>query len=129
MAFSYDASTDAGKVRLLIADTHELTAIFSDEEITAFLEFTEVDGENTVLLAAALACESLAVDAVRTLKVLQMLDLKTDGAAVARALRQQATAWREQAEKEVTFEVIEMIASPFAWTEHVNKLRASEGYY
>jgi hypothetical protein len=113
MAFTYDVSTDAGKVRLLIADTVADTALFADEEISAFIE-QEDDGQGgtpTVKRAAALALEVIAVDAVRTLKVVQMLDLKTDGAAVARALRSQAAQLREQADSGMGIEIIQMLTS------------------
>lgn len=36
-SFSYDPSTDIGRVRQHMADTREATAVFSDEEITAAL--------------------------------------------------------------------------------------------
>ena len=37
MSFTYDLSTDVGKIRLLIPDTVSASAVFSDEELTALL--------------------------------------------------------------------------------------------
>ena len=59
MSFTYDPTTDRGKVRLLLGDTDTATAanqIFSDAEIDAFLSIES--GE--VYAAAAAGCESLA---------------------------------------------------------------------
>ena len=52
MAFTYDVSTDRGKVRLLCRDTVEASAVFSDAEVDAFLSLADSDK----LLAASLAC-------------------------------------------------------------------------
>lgn len=122
MSFTYDVTNDNGRVRLLIADTQEATPLFSDEEIGCFLEF-EGDGEgvNNPRRAAALALETIAVDSVRTLKVVQMLDLKTDGAAVARALRQQAQEWRTQADASGGIEIIQMLEGPEAQFDYLMK--------
>ncbi len=59
MAFTYDVTTDRGKVRLLIGDT-DITpttdAQFSDEEIQAFLDLAS----GSLLMAASYALESWA---------------------------------------------------------------------
>ena len=54
--FTYDLTTDVGKVRLLCRDTASATAIFSDEEIQVFLDMED----NVVKLAAAQAMENAA---------------------------------------------------------------------
>lgn len=56
MAFSHDPTTDRGKVRLLIYDTVEADAAFTDAEIDAFLELNSDD----IWYAAADAARSLA---------------------------------------------------------------------
>ena len=56
MAFTHDASTDRGKIRLLVYDTVETGAAFTDAEIDAFLE---INGDS-IWLAAADASRSLA---------------------------------------------------------------------
>lgn len=55
MTFTYDVTTDIGKVRLYINDNVEATAHFSDEEIQVFLT-----AGGSVNMASALALESWA---------------------------------------------------------------------
>lgn len=95
MEYTYDPSTDAGKVRLLISDTSVTDAenrLFFDEEIATFLE---LEGED-VRLAAALGLETIARNEVQVLKVISILNLQTDGASTARELRFQAKELRDQ---------------------------------
>lgn len=92
MVFNYDVETDMGKVRLLIGDTVQATALFQDAEITAFLGLNGDD----VRLAAAQGLETIAANQVMVLKVISLQGLSTDGASVARELRQQAASLREQ---------------------------------
>lgn len=126
MAFSYDPTTPRGQVRLLIHDTDVDNAdnqFFQDAEIDAFLT---LNGQN-VRLAAAQALDSLAADQAMTLKVIRVLDLQTDGAAVARELRQQAHSLRAQAEQGLEdfgdyaglFDWAEMAIDPFQWRERM----------
>jgi len=120
MAFTYDPSTDAGFVRLLIRDTDVFTPanqLFTDAEISAFL--TREGG--VARRAAAAALESLAVDQVMVLKVITMLDLSLDGAKVAAGLRAQANDLRALAEIEAAasggFDVAEMVVDQFTARE------------
>lgn len=92
MVFSYDSTTDAGIVRLLIGDTNDDGHLFEDAEITAFLTLNG----NRTRLAAAQALEAIAANQVMVLKVMTLHDLQLDGAAVARELRLQATSLRGQ---------------------------------
>lgn len=61
MAFTYDLTTDIGKVRLEIGDTNATSGVkpdglaFDDDELQVF-----IDGEGHVMRAAARACEVLA---------------------------------------------------------------------
>ena len=92
--FTYDLNTDAGKVRLLIPDNQSSDFLFNDDEINAFLTLES----SNIRRAAAMAVEAIARNEVLVLKVIKLLDLQTDGAAVARELRQQARDLREQAQ-------------------------------
>ena len=56
MAFTYDITTDRGKVRLLISDTNAADYQFEDTEIDAFLTMAS----SSLLLAASYALESWA---------------------------------------------------------------------
>jgi len=92
MAFTYDPTTSLGQVRLLISDTDATAAIFEDAEITAFLTLES----SNVYLAAAQALDTISVSEALTLKVIKLMDLSTDGAAVARELRARAISLRQQ---------------------------------
>lgn len=93
MAFTYDLSNSIGKVRLLIPDTQQTTAVFSDEEITAFLALES----SSVRRATALALETIASNEALTLKVVRLLDVQTDGAKLADSLLKRAATLRQQA--------------------------------
>lgn len=62
MAFTYDPTTDRGKVRLLVRDSSEATAVFSDAEIDAFLSMAGSD----IYLAASYGCQARAAQDATT---------------------------------------------------------------
>ncbi len=110
MAATYTPATDAGRVRLLISDTGGAGEfLFQDEEIN---EFLGMNG-GTVLLAAAQALRTIAGNEVQTSKVIQFLDLKTDGAKVAAALLAQADKLEAQADDDADFEIAELGVTQF----------------
>ena len=109
MTFTYSAtvSTDTDKVRLLISDIDEDNYIFEDVEIQVFL-----DMEAGVLLTAARALEVIAANEALVSKRVTILDLETDGPAVAKELRATAAEWRKQANgsaDDVGFAIAEMV--------------------
>lgn len=93
MGFTYDTNTALGVVRLVISDTDSEHPLFQDNEIQAYLDLNQ---EN-VRRAAASALDTLASSQAFTLKVISTLDLHTDGASVARALREHAKELRDEA--------------------------------
>lgn len=118
MAATYDVTTDAGKVRLLITDTDINNAIFSDDEIAAFLGMFD----SSVNRAAAMALETIATSQALTLKVIKLLDLQTNGDLLSAELRARAAALREIAntyDDGAAFDWAEMIPNQFAWRERV----------
>lgn len=94
MSATYDIGTNAGKVRLLCQDTDPADPYFLDTEIDAFLTLESGD----VRLAAAQALDAIASSEALILKKIRQLGgaLETDGPAVAKALREHATALRKQ---------------------------------
>jgi len=104
---------------MLITDRDEAHALFSDEEIDAFLSMEN----DSVRLAAAAALEAIARSEVLVLKVIETLSLKTDGAAVARELRQSARELREAEDSEGAFAVITMVDSKAGYLERIRKNR------
>lgn len=117
MAFSYDLATDRGRVRLLIPDTEAAKAVFQDEEIDAFLGL----GGQNVRIAAAHALDTIANNQALVLKVIRNMDLQTDGAAVARALREGAAALRQAAADEPAFGLAGMSLTSFNVREIIVK--------
>jgi hypothetical protein len=120
VAYTYNLSTDVGKVRLLIPDNDAGNYVFDDDEIDALLG---MEG-GVVKRAAALGLETIASNEALTLKVLRLLDLQTDGAALARELRLQAAALRQQAAADerasaesVAFDIAEQVYDDFGWRE------------
>lgn len=87
-----DPATDIGRVRLLATDLDEVSPLFSDAQIQAFLDM----GNGRVKRAAALALETIAVSEALVSKVIRTLDLSTDGAKVAAELRARAKALRDE---------------------------------
>lgn len=95
MAFTYDLTTDVGKVRALIPDRNVANYFFEDEEITAFLAM-----EGAVKPATALSLETLASNEAYVQKVIKLLDLTTNGAQTSAALLARADRLRQQATDE-----------------------------
>ncbi len=114
MAFTYNLTTEAGKVRLLITDTDYTNPIFEDNEIDVFLSLTAVDGTNDINLAAAAALETIAASEALVQKKIKLLDLTTDGPAVATSLRAAAKILREQSDNESYIDWSEMSLNTFA---------------
>lgn len=77
--FSYVLSTKVGKVRLLIADTAESSAIFEDEEIEAYLSMAS----NDINLAGAKALESICADKAKLAKKVKVGGYETETHALA----------------------------------------------
>ena len=83
MAFTADQTTDIGKVRLLLWDMDSTKPIFPDDNQISSLLVMEL---GDVKQAAALGYEIIAANRVLTLQVISLLDLKTDGASMSKAL-------------------------------------------
>lgn len=83
--------TDLDTVRLIISDLGT-PPTFSDPEIESFLAMED----GSVKLAAAQALDTIASNEAMVSKRIKTLDLQTDGPAVAKSLREHATALRDQ---------------------------------
>lgn len=115
MAFSYNLANDVGKLRLLIMDNQVSSYLFEDTELSLFVALES----NSVKRGAALALETMASNEAYVLKRIELLDLKTDGPAVAKELRERANGLRAQAEREESyadggaFDIAEMVVDDF----------------
>lgn len=125
MTLPYDLTTNTGKVRLLISDTDLDNLIFNDSEIAAFLA---LEGDN-VRLAAAQALDTIASNEALVQKRIRLLDLSTDGPAVARSLRAHASELRRQVYDGLTseeengsstnFDIGEMVVNDFSYRRKI----------
>lgn len=103
------ASEDLNVVRLLISDV-STPRTFTDGEL---LQFLTLEGDS-VKLAAAQALDAIASNEALVKQRIRTLDLQTDGPAVAKSLREHATALRAQVTDEVggDFEVTTGLGTP-----------------
>lgn len=121
--FTYDPTTDRGKVRMLITDRNPATEIFYDGEIDAYLSMMG----NNVLRAAALALMTIASEEALQLKVIKLLELTTDGAKLADSLRALALEYQEKAdlaeaaEEGGAFDYAELVVDEFTYRERLDK--------
>lgn len=132
MSYTYDPTNDNGRVRLLIPDRVEADAVYSDEEIAAFLAL-----ESGVYRAAALAVETIASDTAMTLRYTQTVGLTVDGTKASAELLKRAERLRTQADaadaaaeaaaEGGAFDWAEMVVDPFSYRERVvaERLRGS----
>lgn len=90
------------QVRALIADLDTTNPIFTDEQLTTYLELNDWDTsyKQGVYRAAADGLDAIATSEVLVSKKIRTQDLSTDGPAVAAELRKQASALRAKADEE-----------------------------
>ena len=122
MAFTYDPTTDRGKVRLLITDIVSTDPCFQDDEIDTFLTLAAA----SVFKAAALGLMTIAINEVLVSKRIKLLDLQTDGPAVADALNRKAKEYLALAvEADLAasggFDWAEQVFDQFTYLEKIEK--------
>lgn len=118
--FTYDPTTDVGRVRRTIPDKDEANAFWTDAEIESFL----VDEDNNWRRATALAIETMASDDLLVLKVVKVQNIETSLDRMMSALLKRAKQLRDDAAVEEAnagdaFEVAEVIVNDFQWRERV----------
>lgn len=113
MAFTYNPSTDVGKVRLLIGDTDITSPKFQDDELSALLTFE--NGEWG--LAAADALESLAATVGSTQSSVKIGDYQNSAADQVKNLQTQAQRLRDMVWNTPAFAAIEDDVSSFTRLE------------
>ena len=118
MPFTYDLSTDRGKVRLKIRDTDTTDPdrqLFEDDEIDFFI--TEAGSD--LNLAAAGALDSIAANAAVLAKMEKIGDYVIDSKAMAAAVMKAAQHYRSLSEQAPAFGYAEQVLSVFSWNEIV----------
>ena len=116
MAFTYDLSTNRGKVRLKIRDTDTADAtrqLFDDDEIDFFITEASVD----LNLAAAGALDAVSANAALLAKSQKIGDYTIDSKAMAEAVMKVAAHYRGLSEAAPAFDYAELNLSPFSEAE------------
>jgi hypothetical protein len=120
MVATYDLETDIGTVRLLTGiETDTDQAIMEDAEIQKL-----IDLEGDLKLAAAQVCDLIANSEVMITKMVSLLDLRTNGPAVADSLRKHADRLRAQGNADFTgdFDIAEEPDTVFGYRNLYAKL-------
>lgn len=119
---SFDTAPDAGNIT--VSYKHVL---LSDEDIQVYIDANPTE----VKLAAADALDAMAVNQALILKKIKLLDLETDGPALAKELRAAAKNLRDQVFSdefvESDFDIAEQINDFPGLREKVIKDRMREG--
>lgn len=113
MAFTYDVTTDRGKLRLLLSDVTADNYQFEDDEIDAFLTI----GNNNLYWSAALGLEVIASNEMMVHKRIEILGLTINAPAVATELRRIAGNWREVSFADEAFDIAEVPVDSAAYNE------------
>ena len=98
-------------------------SLLSDAQLQEFLDVEA----NDVKMASAQALDSIASTQALILKKIKVLDLTTDGPALAKALRDQAESLRKQAQSSPEFDLAEQITNVPGFVEKVIKDQMREG--
>lgn len=155
MAFSYTfgANPPIDFPRLLLFDTQQFAKdgvtrayIFEDSEINALsaivsnvwqssMKYSGTAGVATLpspptnyLRIAALGLDAIASNKARLSSITQLLDVKLSPAIAAKALREQAQAFRDADDNSMAFVIIEQVTTPWAyrdrWWNEVQRMAA-----
>lgn len=140
MSFSYDLENNpsVAYVRLLIADTVEDTAIFSDEEIVAAgriaggtFQSAQFYGAGSrlnlpsqpvsYLRVAALLLDALACNKGRLTNVTRVLDVTLSADKIAGNIRSQADNYRKIDDESGAFAIIEQCFTSWGFLDRFNR--------
>ena len=92
MSYTCDLTTPIGQVRLIVPDSTEAYALFSDEEMSALLAMED----DSVKRTAALALETIAASTAMVQGYIKTAGLQTDGSKAAGLLNARAAMLRQQ---------------------------------
>ena len=147
MSFSYQfgANPQIDYVRLLVSDTQETNHIFEDSEILMTYQINAAQWQSSMffspplgrnlpsqpvayLRAAALLLDSLAANKSRLSSITQLLDVKLNPNVAAKALRDQAQAYRDVDDNSGAFVIIEQCPTVWAWQDRFwNQIQRQNG--
>lgn len=120
MAFTYDLSTDVGRIRRTIPDKDEDEAFWTDEELESFL----ADAGNNWRRATAIILETMAADDLIVLKVMEVQNVTVSADRVMAAMLKRAQRLREDATEEENnagdaFDSAEVVVTEHQWNERI----------
>ena len=120
MTYTYDPTTNVGRIRRTLPDRVEADAIWTDEEIESFLS----DEGGNWRRATALALETMASDDLLILKTIQIHNIQTDSSKHAKVLMDRAKILRNVADEADAntgddFEFIEQIVTDHQYRERI----------
>lgn len=123
MSFTFVTTTNIGKVRTLINDTTEASAVLSDEEINVFLGLES----NDIYRSAASALESIIINKQLLSKLIAAGDYKEDNRNVAEKLGKIADRYRKAANSIPADAYAEVAVTNFNYKEiEINKALRNE---
>jgi hypothetical protein len=126
VTYTYVLSTDVGKMRLVIPDRVEVDAVFSDEELEAFVEL-----EGSWRLGAALALETIASSTLLIMKMIRVKNVEVMSSdKAASVLLKRAADLRAQAsndDPDDAFDIVPIIYDDFTLREHLRAVSIREG--
>lgn len=123
MSFTFDTTTNIGKVRTLINDTSASSFVLSDEEINVFLSLES----NDIYRSAASALESIIINQQLLSKLIAAGDYKEDNRNVAEKLGKIADRYRQASISIPADSFAEVAVTDFNYREiEVNKALRNE---
>lgn len=122
MAFTYDTTTNRGKVRLLVFDRDSASYTFTDAEIDAFLSLSS----NDVFLAASYACRDMAARGTRNFSAITLGAFSQSGSQ-PRDWNELARSYEEQAYGRAGIDYIDMMGSDVFGYSELEVLKALRG--
>ena len=123
MSFTFDTTTNIGKVRTLINDTNSASFILSDEEINVYLG---LEG-NDIYSSAASALDSIIINQQLLSKLVAAGDYKEDNRNVADKLMKISERYRKIAVSTPADAFAEVAVNDFNYQEiEINKTLRNE---
>lgn len=116
-AITFASAPDAGSSLARFS-----SVLLSDASIQDFIDVEGVESDgNDIRYAAATALDAMAINQVLLLRKIKMLDLETDGPAMAKALQASAKSLRDLVNDEPSFDIAEQVNTSADWEEKIRK--------
>ena len=145
--YNFGSNPSVAYVRLLISDTDPTTPVFQDEEILAFIQiqcaqfqsaqfYSPPAGQNLpqtlpnipYLRVAALAIDSMAVNAGKLAVISRLLDVELDAKNAASFLQSQAKSLRDLDDNSGAFFIVEQVNNDWSlYQRYWNQVARQQG--